>query len=75
MSLHFGGAVKALAVGLSLPIRPLPTSDRQLGGHVTATSDSGDTGAVIRLEDKPPSRSKHVPKKNSFIGSKKLVTR
>ena len=46
MSLHFGGAVKALAVGLSLPIRPLPTSDRQLGDHVTATSDSGDTGAV-----------------------------
>jgi len=48
MSLHFGGAVKALAVGLSLPIRPLPTSDRQLGGHVTATSDSGDTGAVTK---------------------------
>ena len=47
MSLHFGGAVKALAVGLSLPIRPLPTSDRQLGDHVTATSDSGDTGAVF----------------------------
>ena len=49
MSLHLGGAVKALAVGLSLPIRPLPTSDRQLGGHVTATSDSGDTGAVQLL--------------------------
>ena len=49
MSLHFGGAVKALAVGLSLPIRPLPTSDRQLGDHVTATSDSGDTGAVHQI--------------------------
>ena len=49
MSLHFGGAVKALAVGLSLPIRPLPTSDRQLRDHVTATSDSGDTGAVLRV--------------------------
>ena len=50
MSLHLGGAVKALAVGLSLSIRPLPTSDRQLGDHVTATSDSGDTGAVVPEE-------------------------
>jgi len=56
MSLHFGGAVKALAVGLSLPIRPLPTSDRQLGDHVTATSDSGDTGAVAQIVRLTPNR-------------------